>query len=71
MPEFDEKTRQRIIKAGKKVLDARALHPERSLAEHYNPLAMDPVLVKAHDALDREVDKAFGAPRKLTTVRQR
>lgn len=37
VPELDEKTRQRIIKAGKKVLDARALHPERSLAEHYNP----------------------------------
>ena len=71
MPELDDKTRQRIIKAGKKVLEARALHPERSLAEHYNPLAMSPELVKAHDALDREVDKAFGAPRKLTTVRQR
>ena len=71
MPELDEKMRQRIIKAGKKVLDARALHPERSLAEHYNPLAMDPALVKAHDALDREVDKAFGASRKLTTVRKR
>ena len=71
MPELDEKTRQRIIKAGKKVLEARALHPERSLAEHYNPLAMSPELVKAHNALDREVDKAFGAPRKLTTERQR
>nr|WP_239295032.1 type IIL restriction-modification enzyme MmeI [Corynebacterium striatum] len=71
VPELDEKTRQRIINAGKKVLDARALHPERSLAEHYNPLAMAPELIKAHDALDREVDKAFGAPRKLTTVRQR
>ena len=71
MPELDEKTRQRIIKAGKKVLDARALHPERSLAEQYNPLAMAPELIKAHDALDREVDKAFGASRKLTTVRQR
>nr|DAD81883.1 MAG TPA: MmeI/DNA Complex-protein complex, Restriction-Modification enzyme, Hydrolase-DNA [Siphoviridae sp. ctmHK1] len=71
VPELDDKTRQRIIKAGKKVLEARALHPERSLAEHYNPLAMSPELVKAHDALDREVDKAFGAPRKLTTVRQR
>lgn len=68
---MSKKTRQRIIKSGKKVLNARALHPERSLAEHYNPLAMDPALVKAHDALDREVDKAFGAPRKLTTVRQR
>ena len=53
------------------MLDARALHPERSLAEHYNPLAMAPELIKAHDALDREVDKAFGASRKLTTVRQR
>ena len=71
VPELDEKTRQRIIKAGKKVIDARALHPERSLAEHYNPLAMAPELIKAHDALDREVDRAFGAPRKLTTVRQR
>ncbi|MGV0354105.1 type IIL restriction-modification enzyme MmeI [Corynebacterium confusum] len=71
MPELDEKIRQRIIKAGKKVLDARALHPERSLAEQCNPLAMAPELIKAHDALDREVDKAFGASRKLTTVRQR
>ncbi|WP_371441432.1 hypothetical protein [Corynebacterium sp. HMSC077B05] len=26
--------------------------------------------MKAHDALDREVDKAFGASRKLTTERQ-
>lgn len=36
-----------------------------------HPLAMDPVLVKAHDKLDREVDKAFGSERKLTTERQR
>ena len=71
VPELDAKARQRIINAGKKVLEARALHPERSLAEHYNPLAMAPELLKAHDDLDREVDKAFGAPRKLTTERQR
>lgn len=36
----------------------------------YN-LAMDPELVKAHNALDRVVDKAFGASRKLTTEQQR
>ena len=71
IPALGEKARQRIIDAGKKVLAARELHPERSLAEHYNPLAMDPALLKAHDALDKEVDKAFGAPRKLTTERQR
>ena len=55
---------------GRKFLDVRELHPERSLAEHYNPLAMAPALVKAHDALDREVDNAMGAPRKLTSERQ-
>ena len=71
VPKLNEKTRQRIIKAGEKVISAREIHPERSLAKQYNPLAMSPELVKAHDALDREVDKAFGAPRKLTTERQR
>ncbi|AGE35619.1 methyltransferase [Corynebacterium urealyticum] len=71
VPELTERQRETIIKAGQRVLDARALHPERSLADHYNPLAMDPVLLRAHDALDREVDRAFGAPRKLTTERQR
>lgn len=71
VPELNEDTRARIIKAGKKVLAARELHPERSLAEHYNPLAMDPTLLKAHNDLDREVDKAFGAPKKLATEAQR
>ena len=71
LPELDAKTRDAIIAAGHGILDARALHPERSLADAYNPFAMDPALVKAHDKLDREVDKAFGADRKLTTERQR
>ncbi|WP_370513875.1 type IIL restriction-modification enzyme MmeI [Corynebacterium sp. zg331] len=53
------------------MLDARALHPECNLANAYNPLAVDPALVKAHDKLDRIVDKALGAERKLTTERQR
>lgn len=71
VPELSDKQRDSIIKAGQKVLDARELHPERSLADHYNWLAMDPVLTKAHDVLDREANKAFGASRKLTTERQR
>lgn len=71
VPELDNKQREAIIKAGEKVLEARALHPERSLAEHYSPLAMAPELLKAHDALDKAVDTAFGAPRKLTTEKQR
>lgn len=71
VPKLDEDTQKRIVKAGQKVLDARALHPERSLAQHYAPLAMAPELVKAHDALDKEVDKAFGADERLTSERQR
>ena len=70
-PDVDASTRAKITAAAQKVFDARALHPERSLAAHYSPLAMDPALIRAHDALDREVDKAFGAPRKLTTEEQR
>ena len=71
LPQIEEKLRKQIITAGKKVLDARALYPERSLAEHYNPLAMAPELLKAHATLDKVVDQTFGATRKLTTEAQR
>lgn len=53
------------------MLDARALHPERSLADHYNPLAMTPKLLKAHAALDRVVDRAFGATIPLRSNEER
>lgn len=71
LPPVEPELKEQIIEAGRGVLAARALHPERSLADHYNPLAMDPELVKAHTALDRVVDRAFGAPRKLTSEQQR
>ena len=60
--ELDEKAQQRIIDAGQLVLRARERHPQRSLAEHYNPLAMDPALVKAHAALDRVMDSILNLP---------
>ncbi len=65
LPTVNDKLREQIIEAGKGVLAARKLHPERSLAEHYNPLAMSPELLKAHAKLDRVVDKAFGAKKAL------
>ncbi|MGU3436706.1 DNA methyltransferase [Actinomycetes bacterium M1A6_2h] len=71
VPELDDKQRAQIITGGEGVLAARALHPDRSLAEHYHPLAMDPPLLKAHSALDRAVDTALGAAKKLTTEEQR
>jgi len=55
-----EAQRAAIITGGQAVLDARALHPERSLADHYNPLAVAPELLSAHRQLDRAVDAVFG-----------
>jgi len=49
-----------IETAAQAVLDARALHPESSLADLYDPLTMPPELVKAHAALDKAVDAAYG-----------
>ncbi|MFI5293542.1 MAG: type IIL restriction-modification enzyme MmeI [Thermodesulfovibrionales bacterium] len=42
------------------MLDARASHPESSLADLYDPVAMPPDLRKAHQALDKAVDVADG-----------
>jgi len=41
------------------VLDARLKYPESSLADLYDPLIMPRDLVKAHNALDRAVDKCY------------
>ncbi|WP_418061225.1 DNA methyltransferase [Pimelobacter simplex] len=60
LPEPTSSERAIIIKAGQAVRAARALHSGRSLADHYQPLAMEPALVKAHRALDKVVDRAFG-----------
>ncbi|WP_237089622.1 DNA methyltransferase [Nocardioides dokdonensis] len=60
LPTVPTPLRRQIIAAGEKVLAARALHPDRPLADHYQPLAMTPELVAAHRALDKVVDKAFG-----------
>ena len=42
------------------VLDARAAHPNASLADLYDPLTMPANLLKAHKALDKAVDAAYG-----------
>nr|WP_240007276.1 type IIL restriction-modification enzyme MmeI [Pseudaquidulcibacter saccharophilus] len=41
------------------VLDARAKFPNSTLADLYDPLTMPPELLKAHQALDKAVDKAY------------
>ncbi len=54
-----EKQKEAIEKAAQKVLDARAAYPESSLAAMYNPLITPPSLVKAHNELDKAVDRAY------------
>lgn len=71
LPEVSDKQRTAIIAAGQGVLDARAEQPGVSLADMYNPLAMAPSLLKAHRALDRAVDRAFGAKKPLETNEER
>jgi hypothetical protein len=59
-PDAKPEQQERIEKAAQAVLDARALFPDSSLADLYDPLTMPPELQKAHTALDREVSKAYG-----------
>lgn len=71
LPEVTGPGRSEIIEAGRAVVRARESRPERTLALHYNPLSMDPELVKAHDNLDAVVDRAFGAERTCASERER
>lgn len=48
-----------IEEKAQKVLDARAMFPNSSLADLYDPLTMPPALVKAHNELDKAVDQAY------------
>lgn len=56
-----EKHKTAIEKFAQEVLDARAQFPESSLADLYDPLTMPPVLLKAHQNLDKAVDAAYTA----------
>jgi hypothetical protein len=49
-----------IDAAAQAVLDARAVHISASLADLYDPLTMPANLLKAHQALDKAVDAAYG-----------
>lgn len=55
----NEKQVQAIESAAQHVLDARAKFPDASLADLYDPNTMPPVLVKAHQALDKAVDLCY------------
>ena len=61
-PQADDKARAKVSALAQAVLDARALYPDCTLADLYDPDSMPPDLRKAHHALDLAVDKLYRAP---------
>ena len=56
-----EKQIKTIERASQQILNVRAEFPNSSLAHLYSPLTMPPILVKAHNELDKAVDLAYRA----------
>lgn len=65
-----DKQKQSVEEAAQAVLDARAQFPESSLADLYDPNTMPPVLVKAHQQLDKAVDLCY-RPQPFTSEAKR
>ncbi len=59
----DARQVQAIQTAAQGVLDARALRPNSTLADLYDPLTTPRELRSAHDTLDRTVDRAYRTDR--------
>ncbi len=66
-PTPTDKQKAKIEKTAQAILDARALYPDSSLADLYDPLTMPKELLKAHQDNDRAVMEAYGLPIKGTT----
>ena len=52
----------KIEQTAQAILDARALYPDSSLADLYDPVLMPPELLKAHRENDKAVMQAYGFP---------
>ena len=66
-PTPTDKQKAKIEKTAQAILDARALYPDSSLADLYDPLTMPKELLKAHQDNDRAVMEAYGLPVNGTT----
>ena len=58
-PALDNKSKETLTKTGQAILDARAAHPDATLADLYDPDAMPANLRKAHMANDKAVDRLY------------
>lgn len=61
-----DEQKKKIEQTAQGILDARALYPDSSLADLYDPLTMPPELRKAHTANDRAVMAAYGFSTKMS-----
>ena len=59
-PNATEEQQESIARHAQAVLNARALYPDCSLADLYDPLTMPPELTEAHHRLDAAVELAYG-----------
>ncbi|GHT61254.1 hypothetical protein FACS1894109_19660 [Spirochaetia bacterium] len=59
-PKPTDKQKEAVETAAQEVLNIRELFSESSLADLYNENAMPPELTKAHQRLDKAVEKAYG-----------
>ena len=59
-PQESENTKAKIEQTAQKILDARALYPDSSLADLYDETLMPPELRKAHRENDKAVMAAYG-----------
>lgn len=66
-PSPTKEQKAKIEKTAKGILDARANHPNDSLADLYDPLIMPSELRKAHQLNDKAVMQAYGLSIKCTT----
>lgn len=66
-PNPTDEQKKKIEKTAQAILDARALYPDNSLADLYDPLTMPSKLLKAHQNNDRAVMEAYGLSVRNTT----
>ncbi len=65
-PQPTGEQQERIAQAAQAILDARALYPDSSLADLYDPTLMPKELLQAHRQNDRLVMQAYGFPAQMT-----
>ena len=65
-PSPTSEQKAKIEQTAQEILDARALYPDSSLADLYDPLTMPLELRKAHDRNNVAVMKAYGFPTSMS-----